>query len=410
MLLNQLLTEMDGVESQKENILFIAATNAPWAVDAALRRAGRFTKQLFIPPPDVNARKELFRLHTKGEPLDEGVDIDKLAELTDGYSSADIKAICDAAIRIPWEEAMKTGVQRKATMQDFMKAISKQKSSLLPWYKTTYKQLESSGEIDTYKEYAKYILKYAGGVDTIKKPRISFKDVGGLEEVKEEIRRSVIYPMNREDLAKEFGQTIGGGILFYGPPGCGKTYIAKATAGECNASFFNILITDILSPESGGSEKNIRDVFERAGRNTPAILFFDEIEGIAGRRDNLSIEAVRLVDAFLTELDGFKKKKGLIVMGATNAPWAIDPAFRRSERFSKQIFIPPPNTEARMQIFQIHCREKPVGPDVDYDALAKVTENYTASDIKMICDIAASIPWEEALKGAPRDRYAWRIS
>jgi len=147
------------VESQKENILFIAATNAPWAVDAALRRAGRFTKQLFIPPPDVNARKELFRLHTKGEPLDEGVDIDKLAELTDGYSSADIKAICDAAIRIPWEEAMKTGVQRKATMQDFMKAISKQKSSLLPWYKTTYKQLESSGEIDTYKEYAKYILK-----------------------------------------------------------------------------------------------------------------------------------------------------------------------------------------------------------------------------------------------------------
>jgi len=255
MLLNQLLTEMDGVESQKENILFIAATNAPWAVDAALRRAGRFTKQLFIPPPDVNARKELFRLHTKGEPLDEGVDIDKLAELTDGYSSADIKAICDAAIRIPWEEAMKTGVQRKATMQDFMKAISKQKSSLLPWYKTTYKQLESSGEIDTYKEYAKYILKYAGGVDTIKKPRISFKDVGGLEEVKEEIRRSVIYPMNREDLAKEFGQTIGGGILFYGPPGCGKTYIAKATAGECNASFFNILITDILSPESGGSEK-----------------------------------------------------------------------------------------------------------------------------------------------------------
>jgi transitional endoplasmic reticulum ATPase len=406
MLINQLLTEMDGVESLKENVLFIAATNAPWAVDPALRRAGRFTKQLFVPPPDLKARQELFKLHTKKEPLDDGVDYDKLAELTDGYSSADLKAISDAAIKIPWEEAMKTGVQRKATMQDFMKAISKQKSSLLSWYKAAYKQLEESGELDTYKEYSKHILKYAGGVDLVKKPKISFKDVGDLEEVKEEIRRSVIYPMSREDLAKEFGQSMGGGILLNGPPGCGKTYIAKAAAGECNASFFNIQITDILSPEEGGSEKKIRDVFERAGRNTPSILFFDEIEGIAGRRDALGIDAVRLVDAFLTELDGFKKTKGLIVMGATNSPWAIDPALRRSDRFTKQIFIPPPNTEARMQIFQIHCKEAPIGPDIDFDALAKVTENYASSDIKAICHTAASIPWEEALKGAAQRKVS----
>ncbi len=406
MLINQLLSDMDGVESLKENVLFIAATNAPWAVDAALRRAGRFTKQLFVPPPDTKARTELFKLHTKKEPLDEAVDFEKLADLTDGYSSADIKAICDAAIKLPWEEAMRTDVQRKATMQDFMKAISKQKSSLLSWYKAAYKQLEESGELGSYKEYSKHILKYAGGVDLVKKPKISFKDVGDLEEVKEEIRKSVIYPMSREDLAKEFGQSLGGGILLYGPPGCGKTYIAKAAAGECNASFFNVLITDILSPDEGGSEKNIRDVFERASRNTPAILFFDEIEGIAGRRDNLNIDAVRLVDAFLSELDGFKKKKGLIVMGATNAPWAIDPALRRSERFTKQIFIPPPNAEARMQIFQIHCREKPVSPDIEYDALAKVTENYSSSDIKTICNTAGSIPWEEALKGAPQRKIS----
>jgi len=400
MLINQLLTEMDGVESMKENILFMAATNAPWAIDPALRRAERFTKQLFIPPPDAKAREELFKLHTKKEPIEKGIEFEKLADITDGYSSADIKAICDTAAKIPWEEAIDSGQQRKITMQDFLKAVGKQKSSLIPWYKAAYKMVEESGEADLYKEYTRYILKYAGGVDLVKKPQVSFKDVGGLEDVKEEIRKSIIYPLVREDLAKEFGKTVGGGILLYGPPGCGKTYIAKATAGECNSSFFNARITDILSPEKGESEKKIKEIFGRASRNTPAILFFDEVEGIAGRRDLLAITDVRLVDEFLTELDGFKKTKGLIVMGATNSPWTIDPALRRSERFTKQVFIPPPNFESRIQVFKIHCAGKPIDPDTDYDKLAEITDGYSSADIKAICDAAAEIPWSEALKGA----------
>jgi len=401
MIVNQLLTEMDGVESMKENILFIAATNAPWAVDPALRRAERFTKQVFIPPPDAKVREELFRIHTKKEPLEADVDLKKLAEITDGYASADIKAICDAAAKIPWEEALESGVERKIRMSDFLQAVSKQKSSLLPWYREAYKRLEDSGEADLYKEYAKHILKYAGGVDLIKKPHLSFKDVGDLEEVKEEIRKSVIYPMVREDLAKEFGKTVGGGILLYGPPGCGKTYIAKATAGECNASFFNVKITDILCAEKGESEKKLHEIFERASRNTPAILFFDEIEGIAGRRDMMGISEAQLVDEFLTEMDGFKKTKGLVVIGATNSPWATDPALRRSERFTKQIFIHPPDYDARVDIFRIHCKEKPLAPDIDFERLADMTAGCTSSDIKAICDKACEIPWEEALKGAP---------
>lgn len=406
MLINQLLTEMDGVESLKEDVLFMAATNSPWAIDPALRRAERFTKQLFIPPPDMEAREGLFREYAKKEPLAPDVDFRKLAELAEDYAAADIKAICDEASRIPWEDALAGGVERKVGMPDFLQALKKQQSSLIPWYKSAYRQIVESSEIDFYEEYAKHIMKYAGGVDLAKKPKLSFKDVGDLEDVKEEIRKSIIYPLLREDLAKDFGKTVGGGILLYGPPGCGKTYIAKASAGECNAAFFNVKMTDILSSKKGESEKKIRDIFERASRNTPAIIFFDEIEGIAGRRDALGIAEVRIVDEFLTEMDGFRKTKGLVIIGATNSPWAIDPALRRSERFTKQLFIHPPDVEARVEIFRIHCRKKPISDELDFDMLSDMTSGYTSSDIKAICEGASEIPWQEALKGASERRVS----
>ncbi len=397
---DQFLMEMDGVEGLGKDVLIIAATNVPWNIDPALRRSMRFTKQIFIPPPDLEAREQIFRIHLKGKPVAEIIDYKLLAEKTEDYSSSDIKAICDRAAEIPWEEALRGGESRKIGMRDFLYAIGKQKSSLIPWFKAAHKELRKSGEETLFDEFARHIMKYGGGVDRVEKPGINFSDVGDLEGVKEEIRKCIVYPLTRPDLSREFKKEVGGSLLFYGPPGCGKTHIARATAGECDVAFFNVRITDILSEKTGESEKNIQGIFERASRNVPAILFFDEIDAIAGRRDQAGTEqGKRLIDAFLTEMDGFKKTSGLVIIAATNVPWNIDPALRRSERFTKQIFIPPPDLEAREQIFRIHLKGKPVAESIDYRRLAGLMEGYSSSDIKALCDRAAEIPWEEALRG-----------
>jgi transitional endoplasmic reticulum ATPase len=407
--IDQFLMEMDGVETTSKDVLIIAATNVPWNIDPALRRSVRFTKHIFIPPPDLEAREGIFRIHTRGKPIAEDIDYRKLAELTEGYASSDIKAICDLAAEIPWGEALKGGEERKIETRDFIEAIKKQKSSLIPWFKMAHKELRKSGEESLFDDFGKYILKYGGGVDQIEKPEINFSDVGNLEEVKEEIKKCIVYPLIKPELSKEFKKEVGGAILFYGPPGCGKTYIARATAGECAVTFFNVRITDILSEKTGESEKNIQDIFERASGNLPAILFFDEIDAIVGRRDHLDTEAgKRLINAFLTEMDGFKKTSGLVIIGATNMPWAIDPALRRSERFTKQIYIPSPDVKAREEIFRIHTRGKPIAEDIDYRKLAELTEGYASSDIKTVCDLAAEIPWEEALKGGEERKIETR--
>ncbi len=407
--IDQFLTEVDGVESLGKDVLIIAATNAPWNIDPALRRSVRFTSHIFIPPPDIEAREEIFKIHTRDKPIAKDIDLKKLSELTEGYASSDIKAICDLATEIPWGEALKGAKERKVETRDFLEAIKKQESSLIPWFKMAHKELRYSGEEILFDDFAKYILKYGGGVDQVEKPEINFSDVGNLKEAKEEIKKCIVYPLMKPELSKEFKKEVGGSILLYGPPGCGKTYITMATAGECNVAFFNVKLTDILSEKTGESERNIQEIFERANRNAPAILFFDELDAITGRRDQLDTETgKRLIDAFLTEMDGFKKTTGLVIIGATNAPWSIDPALRRSERFTKQILIPPPDLEAREEIFTIHTRDKPIDKDIDFKKLAELTEGYASSDIKVICDFALEIPWEEALKGAEERKVETR--
>ena len=393
----QLLMEMDGAQGLMENVLIIAATNAPWAIDPALRRSGRFTKQIFVPSPDLKAREEIFRIHTRDKPIAKDIDFKKLAELTEGYSCSDIKAICDKVIQILWDETL-SGGERDIGMDDFLRVIKEHRSSLIPWFRLAEREIKKSGEVDLYEEFSGYILRYAGGVDRVQKPEIKFSDVGGMEAVKEEIRKFVVYPIERPELAEKFGRDTGGAVLLYGPPGCGKTYIARALAGECNASFFNVNITDILSQDAGESERNIRDIFERAERNAPSVLFFDEFDAIAGRRDHINggIEK-RIVNQFLMEMDGFMEKRDIMVIAATNAPWAIDPALRRSGRFTKQIFVPSPDLKAREEIFRIHTRDKPIAKDIDFKKLAELTEGYSCSDIKAICDFAAEIPWNEAI-------------
>ncbi|MEM2917890.1 MAG: AAA family ATPase [Candidatus Altiarchaeota archaeon] len=395
-IIDQLLMEIDGVESMKESILFIAATNAPWAIDPALRRSERFTKQIFIPPPDFATRVKLFEKYTLDKELEDNVNFEELAKLTEGYASSDIKAICDEAVKIPWEETIHGLKERKISHEDFLNAISKQKSSLIPWFKVARREFEKSGELSLFKEFSEFILKYSGGVDESKKPEMTFDDVADLEMVKDELRKRVIYPIKNQDLAEKIGIEKSAGILLYGPPGCGKTHIAKAIVGECNATFFNVRITDILSNEGGEPERIIQEIFERAEKNAPAIIFIDEIDALLGRRD-LDREEKRVLAQFLIEMDGFEKKKGVFVIAATNAPWAIDPALRRAGRFTSQIFVQPPNFEARVKLFEMLLKDRKISNDVNIEKLAELTDGYASSDIKAICDLAFDISLEDVI-------------
>ena len=403
MLINQFLTDMEGVESTNENLLVIGATNAPWDIDPALRRAGRFTTQVFVPPPDIEARHALFNIHTKGRPLSEDLDFDELARISEEYSSSDITAICEEAAKIPWGETVHGGTKRKINMKDFRFVMDERDSSIIPWLRQAEKQITDSGEIDVYEELSDYILKRAGGIEESTKPSIRFDDVGGMKDIKEEIKRKIVYPIMHPDMSEQYGREVGGAVLLYGPPGCGKTYIARATAGECESSFFNVKITDLMSPIEGETERRIHAIFERASRNAPSIIFIDEIDAVAGTRSvGQKGSERRLVNQLLTEMDGFQKRVGVMILGATNAPWDIDPALRRSGRFSDQIYIPPPDLASRLDIFKIHLKGKPIVKDLDYNVLAELSEGFSGADIKVLCAEAAEIPWKESMESGKK--------
>lgn len=231
-------------------------------------------------------------------------------------------------------------------------------------------------------------------------PNIGFADIGGLESVKEEIRKAIIYPFTHKDLYKMYGQKAGEGILLYGPPGCGKTMMAKAAAKECGANFISVKTSSIVSKWVGASEKNIKQVFEVARQSEKTIIFFDEIDSIAGRRSESEDYAKRVVNELLAQMDGVDTADDeLLILAATNEPWAIDPALRRPGRFSKLVYIPEPDVDARAAIFKLNLKGRPVAADVDVNRLAGMTESYSGADISAICKEAADIPLGEALRG-----------
>jgi SpoVK/Ycf46/Vps4 family AAA+-type ATPase len=223
--------------------------------------------------------------------------------------------------------------------------------------------------------------------------------VGGLEEVKKQIHRRIILPFQKPSLFQKFGRRAGGGVLLYGPPGCGKTLLARATAGECDAKFYSIAISDILDMWFGESERKLTAVFEQARRTAPAVLFFDELEALAGKRQySTDSSAARLVSQFLSATDGFAAdNREVLILAATNVPWAVDPAFRRPGRFDRIFFVPPPDRAARESILRIQLAERPVAGDIDVGALAKSTSGFSGADLRNLVETACDLAIEESL-------------
>jgi transitional endoplasmic reticulum ATPase len=237
------------------------------------------------------------------------------------------------------------------------------------------------------------------GLADFEKPKLNFSGVGGMEALKEEIRMKIIYPLQHAELFKAYDKKVGGGVLLYGPPGVGKTLISKATAGEINANFIALGLHQILDMWIGGSEKNMHDVFELARQNAPCILFFDEVDALAADRRDLRQSAGRnLINAFLSEMDGAESSNdGILILGATNAPWHIDPAFRRPGRFDRTLFVPPPDEAGRAAIIEVMAQKKPIG-ELDPRALAKKTDGFSGADLKAVFDIATEDIMNEVMR------------
>jgi transitional endoplasmic reticulum ATPase len=238
----------------------------------------------------------------------------------------------------------------------------------------------------------------------IEKSSICFEDVGGMEDVKEEIRLKIIYPLTHAEMYRAYGKSIGGGILLYGPPGCGKTHLARATAGEIRAGFISVGLNDILDMWIGNSEKNLHQLFNRARRNQPCVLFFDEVDALAASRADLRHSGGRqLINQFLTELDGVQySNDGVLILAATNAPWHLDTAFRRPGRFDRILFVPPPDAAARGTILRLLCQGKPI-TDLDYQFLAQKTDGCSGADLKLVVDLAVEKKLQAAMKtGIPQ--------
>jgi transitional endoplasmic reticulum ATPase len=369
---SQLLTLMDGIQSRGK-LVVIGATNRPNAIDPALRRPGRFDREIDIGIPDEQGRLDILLIHTRGMPLTEDVDLESIAKVTHGFVGADLEALSkEAAMRslrkilpeinleqpkIPAEILNKI----KITRQDFDEALR-----------------------DVQPSAMREVL--------VQRPNVGWEDIGGLQQVKEELAEAIEWPLKHANLFAEASVEPPKGILLYGPPGTGKTMIAKAVAATSEANFISIKGPELISKWVGESEKGVREVFRKARQAAPCVIFFDELDAIAPRRggsEGDSHVTERVISQMLTELDGLEDLKGVVVIGATNRPDIIDEALLRPGRFDRILEVPVPDKESRKHIFQIHTKKKPLESDVNLDKLVEMTEGMTGADIAALVNAAA---------------------
>jgi len=365
---SQLLALMDGLEPRGQ-VVVIGATNRPNALDPALRRGGRFDREIEIGIPTRKGRFEILQIHTRGMPLTEDVDLQKLADLTHGFTGADISELC--------KEAAMKALRRVLPEIDF---------------EADYIPVEVLNKLvvtmEDFLDALRFVEPSAMREVLIETPNVTWNDVGGLEEVKQALREAIEWPLKYPDIFNEAGAKPPKGILLHGPPGSGKTLLAKAVAHESEVNFINVKGPELMSKFVGESEKGVRETFKRAKQTAPCIIFFDEIDALAPRRGSGITDShvsERVISQLLTEMDGLEELRGVIVLAATNRMDLIDPALLRAGRFDQLLYVPPPDEKARLEIFKIHTRKNPLAKDVSLQKLVAETEGCMGSDIEAIC-------------------------
>ncbi len=384
----QLLSLMDGLKTRGA-VIVIAATNRPNSIDEALRRGGRFDREIEIGIPDRNGRKQILLIHTRGMPIEQEVSLGEIddvthgflgeiANVTHGFVGADLSSLCkEAAMHALRRITPEIDIEEEQIPQEILDKLVVTKED----FREALKNIEPSAMREVYVEV----------------PHVGWDDIGGLEKAKQELIEAVEWPLKYPDLFRAISIKPPRGILLFGPPGTGKTMLAKAVASESEANFISIKGPELLSKYVGESERAIRETFRKAKQAAPTVIFFDEIDSIAPQRSSVSDTHVseRVVSQILTELDGVEELKDVIIVAATNRPDMVDPALLRSGRFDRLIYIKPPDKASREKIFEIHTQGKPLTEDVKLSELADVTEGYVGADIEGICREAAMLALRE---------------
>jgi transitional endoplasmic reticulum ATPase len=371
---SQLLALMDGLQSRGK-VVVIGATNRPNALDPALRRPGRFDREIEIGVPNRVGRLEILQIHTREMPLAEDVDLESLASVTHGFVGADLEALC--------KEAALHALRRILPDIDF--EAENVPAEILD---------KITVNMNDFQESLKEIEPSAMREVLVEVPNVKWTDVGGLQDVKEELQEAVEWPLKYPEIFEHLDAKPPKGILLYGPPGTGKTLLARAVANESEANFISVKGPELLSKWVGESEKAVREIFRKARQAAPTIVFFDELDAIAptrgGGHGNTHVTE-RVVSQILTELDGLEELEDVIVIGATNRLDIVDPALLRPGRFDKLLHVPIPDLEARKEIMKIHLKRKPLAEDVSVDQLAEKTKGYSGADLASLCNTAVML-------------------
>lgn len=389
----QLLALMDGLEGRGE-IVVIGATNLPNMLDQALRRPGRFDREIAIGIPDAKSRYQIMEIHTRGMPLTEDVDLERLAEITHGFTGADMAALC--------REAAMTSVRRIFPRIDF--------DNITFPYELLDELIVS---MEDFSAAMNEVDPSAIREVFVEVPNIGWDDIGGLEEVKQQLKESVEWPLAYRELFAYAKMRAPKGILMYGVPGCGKTLIAKALAKESELNFLSVKGPELMSKYVGESERGVREIFQKARHAAPCVIFFDEIDSIAPPRGTGGESQVveRVVSQLLTEMDGIEELKGILVLAASNRIDMIDSALLRPGRFDLQIELPSPEEAARLEILKVHTRDKPLDDTIDLQELARISTGMVGAEIEALCREATLSALREFIRNAEfKDYKCFRIS